>query len=208
MMHWNKAFWLLFVVIGAIVVAGLIVRILYLDLLLGFLVISIGLLKLGEELSSQEIKDKHSDINDNIRYLSHQVDAGNQFARRVKERHEHRFLRLDNRRTDIESIIDDKYDSLAKKFIQLENRANDIAKALVEVSKRHDIHVKKTTDDLKHVKKLKERTDKMSEKLRYVRAPRPKATQAAMRPTAKPATRSASRQKAGKKALKASKAKK
>lgn len=203
MTHWNKAFWLLFVVIGAIVVAGLIVRVLYLDILLGFLVISIGLLKLGEELSSKEIKDKHNDINDNIRYLSHQVDAGNQFARRVKERHEHRFLKLDNRRTDIENIIDEKYDSLAKKLIQLENKSNDISKAIVEVSNRHDIHVKRTNDDLKHIKKLRERTDKISEKLRYVRAPRPKAKAAAMKPPARAKTKQRIT-----KALKTNKAKK
>ena len=191
MTHWNKAFWLLFILMGALVVAGLIVRVLYLDIVLGIFVIAIGVLKLGEEISSKEIIDRHGDINDNIRYLSHQVDAGNLFARRVKERHEHRFLKLDNRRTDIENIIDEKYDSVAKKVIQLENKLNDITKALIEVSKRHDTHAKKATDEMKKFSRLKERTDRMSEKLRYIRAPKPKTKP-------KPAT----------KTLKATKAKK
>jgi hypothetical protein len=207
MAHWNKAFWLLFIVMGALVVSGLIVRVLYLDIVLGIFVIAIGVLKLGEEMSSKEIVNRHGDINDNIRYLSHQMDAGNLFARRVKERHEHRFLKLDNRRTDIENIIDEKYDSVAKKVIQLENKLNDVTKALVMVSKRHDTHAKNTATEMKRFGRLKERTDRMSEKLRYIRAPKPAARAVAAKMKPKLAA-SAAKPKPRPKTLKTTKAKK
>jgi len=169
MAHWNNAFWVLFIIMGALVIAGFAIRVLYLDLVLGFFVIAIGVFKLGEELTSKEISEKHEDIKDNIRYLSHQMDAGNLFTRKIKEKHEHRFLRLDSRRNEIESTVEEKYDSLAKKLIQLENKLNDVTKAIVEVSKRHDTFSKDTGKEIKKIGKIKERTDRMSEKLRKIR---------------------------------------
>jgi len=173
MTQWNRAFWILFAVMGMIVITGFIVRVLYIEIILGFLVIAIGILKLGEELTRKEIQDNHDNFKDNIRYLSHQIDAGNLFARRIKERHEHRFLKLDSRRGEIEDIIDDKYDSLAKKIIHVENKLNTASKAIVEVAKRHDNFSKNAKKELMKINRLKNKTDKISDRIKGIRVQSP-----------------------------------
>jgi hypothetical protein len=162
MTGWNTAFWVLFVIMGILVVSATFVRILYLDLMLGFLVIAIGLLKLGEEMSDRELRARHNNINESIKYLTHQLDSSNFFTNRIKEKHETRFLRMDTKRAEIEQIVEDKFDSLAKKLIDHENQLKDITKATVHVSKKHDSFAKEAQKKLKDVDKIREKTVQMS----------------------------------------------
>ncbi len=162
MAGWNTAFWILFVIMGIFVVGSALVRIIYIDLMLGFIVVAIGVLKLGEEISEKEIRNRHSNINESIKYLTHQLDSSNVFANRVKEKHETRFLHLDTKRAEIEQIVEDKFDSLAKKLIDHENRIRDITKVAVHVSKKHDSFAKEAQKKLKDVDKIKEKTTQMS----------------------------------------------
>ena len=127
--------------------------------------IAIGILKLGEEFGSNEIKDRHENFTDSMRYLNHVVDNTSALHTRTNERHDNRFHRLDVKRADLEKKIGDNYDSLAKKIIQQENKLNDVTKAVVEIAKRHDALVRDTTRELKKLENLKERTAKMSKKL-------------------------------------------
>jgi hypothetical protein len=169
MKQWNRAFWILFIITAALVVAAMIVRILYLDIMLGFLVVSIGIIKLSEEFSSREITHSHDDIRDNIRYLSHQVDASHLFSRRVKEKHEHRFLKLDNKRNDIDEKIENNYDSLAKKIIQNENRLNDVTKAVVVVAKSNENFTKSFAKDAQNIRNAhKEIQNSVSKSLKKI----------------------------------------
>ena len=175
MTHWNRLFWLLFVLMGLLVITASFMRVLFLELMLGFLVIAMGLLKMSEELASREIVTRHGSINESIRYLTHQIDSNSMLTNRLKERHEHRLLHLDTKRADIEKSIEEKYDSLAKKLIQQENKLNDAAKAIVEVAKRHESFAKDASKDLKNLEKLRQRTSEISVKMRRLQERQEKA---------------------------------
>ena len=175
MTPWNKGFWLLFVVMGIFVVTGTFLQVVFLDLMIGFLVIAIGLLKLSEEFTHKDLTSRHSNINESLRYLTHMVDSSNSTLVRNNEKHENRFLHFDKKRAEIEETIEDKYDSLAKKIIQQENKLNDVTKALVEVAKRHDAFVRDAKKGLGKVEKLNERTKDISTKLRSMK-PKPLKT--------------------------------
>jgi len=175
MMQLNRIFWAIFTLIGILLIAGFFVKLLYVDLLLGFLVIAVGVVKLSEELSSNEMKGRHSDINESIRYLTHMVDDANRSMERLKEKSDHRFHHFDGKRAEIEQQIEDNYDSLAKKIVQQENKLNDVTKAVVEIARRHDALVKKVTKDSASLDKVKKKERELKKSLRTLKTKTTKA---------------------------------
>lgn len=178
MTHWNKAFWLMFIAAGILVTAGSFLRVMYLDILLGFLVIAIGTLKLSDEFAHLESRGKHRDMGESLKYLTHQIDKSNEIASRIDHRHESRFLHMDSKRAEIENKIEDNYDSLAKKIIHVENRMSDVVKAVVEVAKRQEAAAKGTAAARKKVERVKMQADKTSRKLAVLQAKALKAGRA------------------------------
>jgi len=178
MKYWNGAFWLLFVIMGALIATSSFLRVLFLDIILGFLVVAVGIMKLSEEFASRSVDNRHKNIHESINFLSHRLDNGDAFNTRIKERHENRFMHLDRKRVGIERTMEDNYDSLAKKIIQQENKLNDVTKALVEVSKKHDAFAKESARELKRLERLKEKADKMHADLKKLQAKALKAGKA------------------------------
>lgn len=128
--YWSSIFWLLFIIAGGFVIAGSFIRLIFLDILLGLILIAIGILKLGEEIANRNLSRRHKNINESIDYLTNQLGASTNLTRALKERHDHRFLHLDRKRTEIENRVEKNYRELARKIMDVESRLNEIGRAL------------------------------------------------------------------------------
>ncbi len=138
MTHWNRVFWAVFIVLGAIIIAGSIVHILFLDVIFGLLVIGVGAAKLGEEITDRRLQRSHSVMNQSISYLTRQVDSASSVTEHIKDNSDSRFFRTDRRFHDMEDKMESDYNSLAKKIISLENRTNEHSKLMLEIAKRQE----------------------------------------------------------------------
>lgn len=170
MTHWNNAFWAMFVVMGALIIVSTLFNILFLDLLLVFIVVAIGIFKLSDEFSNNSIIHKNKNYNESIKYLTNAIDSSNKLNSRINERHESRFIHVDSKRSEIEKKIEDNYDSLAKKIMKVENRMTDVTKAVVHVAKMHEELSKDIKKELSGIDKLKENTKSTNEKLKRLEA--------------------------------------
>jgi len=160
MTEWNRVFWLVFIVLGAIVIAGSMVHILYLDLIFGLLVIGVGVAKLAEEITDRRLQKKHAAMNESIGYLTRQVDSTTGTAERLKDTSDSRFFKIHNRLNEIDETMDDKYDDAVRKVITLENRLNEHSKMMLELAKRQEA--------------IKGRQDMVGERLRHLPRMQPK----------------------------------
>ncbi len=138
MNQWDKVFWILFIVIGAIIVIGTLGNIFIFDILLGVAVIVIGTQKLAEDIKSSKLNDEQEKINENINNISHWMNSSNNYTKNLKNRHEYRFYYMDKKRIDtekrIETLEEDMetmYNTLAKKLFEIENRLNEIFRVFV-----------------------------------------------------------------------------
>jgi len=177
-----------FIILGAIIIAGSMVHLIYLDLILGLLVVGVGAAKLAEEITDRRLARKHAAMNESISYLTRQVDSTTGTAERLRDASESRFFRINNTLKDIDERLEDKYDDAVKKVISLENRLNEHSKLMLELAKRQEA-IKERQDA------MKERQDIVSDRLRRLpRAqpglqPKPVAKPTIIRvPEPKPAT--------------------
>lgn len=128
---WNKLFWTLFIVIGAILIIGSIIGIFTLvEVLIAFIVIAIGAEKLGEEISDKRLQEEQGRINRDLMFVSRWLENNNVFTRQMKDRHEMRFFNMDQKRAETEKSQESSYRDMARKLIDLENRVNQLSKAV------------------------------------------------------------------------------
>ncbi len=163
--NWNKLFWALFIVIGIILIAGAVAGVLSLvEILIAFMVIAIGAEKLGEEISDKKLQEEQGKINRDLIFISRWLENNNVFTRQMKDRHEQRFFKLDNKRADIEKKHELGYRELAKKILDVENRMNEVSRALLQEIKSMD------RDRKSELRKLGDRITKL--KSRVLRPPK------------------------------------
>lgn len=178
--YWNTAFWLLFVIAGGFVIAGSFIRLIFLDILLGLILIAIGVMKLGEEIANRNLSRRHSSISESIDYLTNQLGASTNLTRALRERHDHRFLHLDRKRAEIESRIEKSYRELAKKIMDVENSLNEIGRALAqeirEVEKAGKNNSKRLEEKIKTVgESHKSNIKELKQRIRDVKIKIPKS---------------------------------
>jgi hypothetical protein len=155
--NWNKVFWALFIVIGVILIAGAAAGILSLvEILVAFVVIAIGAEKLGEEISDKRLQEEQEKINRDLLFMSRWLENNNAFTRQMKDSHEKRILKLDNKRAEIEGKHETSYRELARKILEMENKANEVSRALVLEMKSMDRErreeIRKLQDKLERLK--------------------------------------------------------
>ena len=129
MNQWNRIFWAFFVFIGLVVIFGTLFRALYIEVLLGLVVIIIGIHKLGEEKHSINMEDAQRRVSRNMDYMIHWSNSMHDYVKGMKDRHEYRLHHLDSKRAEMEKKIEDNYKDLVRKLLELENRMNELANA-------------------------------------------------------------------------------
>ncbi len=165
--RWNKVFWTLFIVMGIILIAGAAAGVLSMvEVLVAFVVIAIGAEKLGEEISDKRLQEEQDRINRDLIFISRWLESNNVFTRQVKDRHELRLLKLDNKRAEIEEKQELNYRELAKKIFDVENRMNEISKALLQEIKSMD------RDRKQEIRNLQDKMERLSS--RVMRPPKKK----------------------------------
>ena len=127
MNHWNRIFWAFFVFIGLVIVFGTLFKALYIEILLGLVVIIVGIHKLGEERSSNNIEETQTKLNRSVDYIAHWMNSMYDFSKNLKNKHEYRLYHLDKKRADMDKKIEDNYRDLVRKVVNLENRMNELA---------------------------------------------------------------------------------
>ncbi len=135
--HYNKLFWLLFAIAGGIFIASVLLGILsmmYLDLVLGIVLVAAGIHRTGDEFFNRSIKSAHEDSVRTINELLQWAEKSYDYTRDFKDRHERRFHRLDRKRAEHENKTEDLFRDAVKKIIQIENRVN---KALKTIEQPH-----------------------------------------------------------------------
>jgi len=68
-------FWVIFVILAAFIIAGSIVRIIYMDVIFGLLAVGVGAAKLAEEITHRRIERSNSSINETVNYMTKQMEA-------------------------------------------------------------------------------------------------------------------------------------
>ncbi len=149
MNNWTKAFWVLFIIAGALVITGSFIRIMFLDILLGIIVIAIGIQKLGEDLYGEELDREKGEIKEGVKYLTNWIDSNQNLTKNIKTRHEHRFHHIDRKRIEMDGIMKKGYRELAKKILETENKLNEISRALVAEIKERDKKHKKDIESIR-----------------------------------------------------------
>jgi len=125
--HYNKFFWLIFLAAGITFIAGLvwsITLVFYFQVLLGALIITAGVHRLGEELNSRSLKRVQARIDRDIDEIIQWMTKSHDYTLSFKNRHENRLMRLDKKRADLENRFDSHSDGMAKKMIEVENKVN------------------------------------------------------------------------------------
>jgi len=128
--HRNKMFWLLFIIIGAVLISEIVMNIFFIDILLGLFLVIIGLYKLGEEYITGNLKNEQDrvseDMNNVMEWLSHSYE----FTKKLRDRHENRLHHLDGKRADMDKKIEKNYRELVRKIIGVENKLNKTSREL------------------------------------------------------------------------------
>lgn len=129
MNHWNRIFWAFFIFIGFVIVFGTLLRVAYIEILLGLIVIILGVQKLGEETHSNDVKDNQDKINRSMDYIIHWANSTYDYIKNMRNRHEYRLYHLDRKYADMEQKIENNYRGLVRKLVEIENRMNELAYA-------------------------------------------------------------------------------
>jgi len=129
--HYNKFFWLLFLAAGITFIIGsiwAITLVFYFQVLIGAIIVTAGIHRLGEELNSRSLRRVQArldrDIDEIIQWMTKSYD----YTVTFKNRHENRFVRHDKKRSDLENRFESHSDGIAKKMIEMENKVNKTLK--------------------------------------------------------------------------------
>lgn len=125
--HHNRLFWLFFVIAGALFVSSVFLGVLgelYIEIVLGFLLVVVGIHRTGEEFLNRRMRESQDASVRTINELLQWAEKSYDYTRAFKERHEKRLFHLDERRADLENKLDDQFRLAVRKIIDLENRMN------------------------------------------------------------------------------------
>lgn len=131
--HYNKLFWLFFVIASAIFIYSIILTTLsfgYLDMAIGVILVVIGIHRIGEEFSMRRMKDTQNDTARYVNELLQWAEKSYDYTRAFKEKHEKRLFHLDKRRIALEEQSEEQFRAAVKKVIELENKLSRLTRAI------------------------------------------------------------------------------
>ncbi len=129
--HRNKVFWLVFIILGAVLVSGIVTSIFYIDVLMGLFLVIIGLYKIGEEFITDNIKREQERVSEDVDNVMEWLSHSYEFTKRLKDTHENRLHHLDSKRANMDKKIEKNYRDIVRKIIEVENRLNKTSKELM-----------------------------------------------------------------------------
>jgi methylated-DNA-protein-cysteine methyltransferase-like protein len=140
--HWDKIFWLMFLIIGASLITGTMAGLLPFEYLviMGLFIVIIGAGKLGDEVGKHKLLNYQDDVYKKVYQLSQQLEHTFNLTSMHVNKTEFRLQKLDQRRKEAETRAEKNYRDLARKLIEMENRMNKVSRIMVEREvKRFDL---------------------------------------------------------------------
>jgi len=136
--HWDKIFWVLFVLMGISVALGGFLSLISFEfsVVLAFFIVIIGAGKLANEISGQRMVNYQDDIYRKLHQLSQHLETTFNLTDSYRTKTEFRLGKLDMRRKQTEMKIENSYRDFAKKLIEMENRLNRVSKLMAERERR------------------------------------------------------------------------
>jgi len=128
--HVNKLFWITFFLAAAVFIYAIFFGYVFLDLVLGLVIIFAGIHWLGQELLNRKIRRIQDDSVRTLNELLQWAQKSYDYTRSFKDKHEKRLHRLDVKRAELEEKTDDQFRDAVKKVISLENKLNKAIKAM------------------------------------------------------------------------------
>lgn len=138
MNHWNRIFWAFFIFIGLVIIFGTLFQAMYVEVLLGLVVIILGIQKLGDEKVIMRLEDNQAKVNRSMDYMIHWSNTMHDYVKNMKGKHDFRLHNMDSKRAELEKKTEDNYRDLVRKIVDIENHMNELAYAGV-ITKRPEI---------------------------------------------------------------------
>jgi O-6-methylguanine DNA methyltransferase len=135
--HWGKAFWILFVLTAAsLLAAGMMISIFPIDVFFWVMLVILGTGKLSEEHSGRKLMRYQDDIYKKMHQISKQLEQTYDLANRGLSKADHRFFRISTTssamKKEIQKDADKRYRELVRKIIEVENKMNRLGKVISE----------------------------------------------------------------------------
>lgn len=135
--HWDKIFWVLFLLMGISVVAGLAASLVTFEffLVLGFFMVIIGAGKLADEISGQKLVNHQDDIYKKLQQFAQHLETTFNLVDSQKTRTEFRMHKMGLKASEIERNAERNYRDIVRKVIEVENKMSRLSKVIIEREK-------------------------------------------------------------------------
>jgi hypothetical protein len=131
-MHkWDKTFWMLFVLLEVAIILGNIWFFTPVGVIVGFVLIAIALARFGDYLLHKKNSGLLSSNTESVEKMKSWLNNQYQLTQGIKDLHEYRFHRMENKKISLDEKMDRNYRELAGKIIDVENKLNLVSRALV-----------------------------------------------------------------------------
>jgi|GEM_PF-4421690 hypothetical protein len=125
-------FWAVLAVFVLFLAASAAAGALFVDVALVFVAALIAINEFAKEQKLKILAEKCNKIECVVWDLMGYMKEKHAFDRKLRTRNEKRFFRIGEQKTDMHKKLDDNYDSLAKKIIQVENKLNQVTRFLLQ----------------------------------------------------------------------------
>ena len=128
--HWDKVFWLFFILMCLAIAAGGVMGLISLEffVVLGIFMVIMGAGKLASEITHRKVMNYQDDIYKKLHQMTQHLEKTFELASMNKEKTEFRIGKMHQSRKEMDKKIDRNYRELAKKIIDTENRINKLYK--------------------------------------------------------------------------------
>ncbi len=131
-MHkWDKTFWMLFVLLEAAIVLGNVWYFTPVGIIVGFVLMAVALARFGDYLLHKKNSGLLEKNTESIERMKSWLNNQYQLTQGIKDLHDYRFHRMENKKISLDDKIESKYREIAGKIIDVENRLNLVSRALI-----------------------------------------------------------------------------
>ncbi len=127
----NALFWLAFIVAVIFMAASALWGVFFIDVALVLVLVVVALFKISESRERGKTRKELEKANKIIGCLINWLREKYEFDIGEEVRNEQRFFRIGGQREEMYKKLNENHDSVVKKVIHLENRINEIARAVV-----------------------------------------------------------------------------
>lgn len=168
--HYNKIFWIIFALAGAMFITAIFLGYFFLDLVLGLVLVVAGVHRIGEEFFNRSMRKSQDESVRTINELLQWAQKSYDYTRDFKDRHEKRLHRLDTKRANLENKTEEQFRDAVKKIIEVENKLNRFLKQPEPEVKQAPVATTRRVDTSDRIRpRLSDLTRNQTQAIQYLR---------------------------------------